>query len=85
MSAKTTEFCATCILPMPSASADVVAREQAGGEMRLDLRLRHADNSHAGSICEWPASRSRIDDTCAMVGLMREVTGCQARPGTFVV
>jgi diguanylate cyclase (GGDEF)-like protein/PAS domain S-box-containing protein len=76
LSAKTAEF----LRYMHPADAERLkvlmwsVREQAGGEMRLDLRLRHADNSYRWFDLE--AASVPVSDRRHLryVGLMREVT-----------
>jgi diguanylate cyclase (GGDEF)-like protein/PAS domain S-box-containing protein len=76
LSAKTTEF----LRYMHPADAERLkvlmrsVREHAGGEMRLDLRLRHADNSYRWFDLE--AASVPVSDRRHLryVGLMREVT-----------
>jgi diguanylate cyclase (GGDEF)-like protein/PAS domain S-box-containing protein len=76
LSAKTTEF----LRYMHPADAERLkvlmwsVREHAGGEMRLDLRLRHADNSYRWFDLE--AASVPVSDRRQLryIGLMREVT-----------
>ena len=76
LSAKTTEF----LRYMHPADAERLkvlmwsVREHAGGEMRLDLRLRHGDNSYRWFDLEAASVPVADRRHLRYVGLMREVT-----------
>ena len=76
LSTKTTEF----LRHMHPADAERLkvlmwsVREHAGGEMRLDLRLRHTDNSYRWFDLEAASAPVADRRHLRYVGLMREVT-----------